>query len=64
MADAAGFSGLVAELAACKAALLRLEASTTPQLALSSPDPNIAMVIGGPMVTPVSSLILGTEASL
>lgn len=28
------------------------------------PDPNIAMVIGGPMVTPVSSLILGTEASL
>lgn len=28
------------------------------------PTPEVAMVIGGPMVTPVSSLILGTEASL
>ncbi|WP_207537908.1 thiolase C-terminal domain-containing protein [Sabulicella rubraurantiaca] len=28
------------------------------------PDPEIAMVIGGPMVTPVSSLILGTEGTL
>jgi hypothetical protein len=27
-------------------------------------DPQVAMVIGGPMVTPVSSLILGTEATL
>jgi acetyl-CoA acetyltransferase len=27
-------------------------------------DPEVAMVIGGPMVTPVSSLILGTEATL
>ena len=28
------------------------------------PGAEVAMVIGGPMVTPVSSLILGTEASL
>jgi acetyl-CoA acetyltransferase len=27
-------------------------------------DPNVVAVLGGPMVTPVSSLILGTEASL
>jgi acetyl-CoA acetyltransferase len=27
-------------------------------------DPKVAMVIGGPMVTPVSSLILGTEETL
>ena len=28
------------------------------------PNPEVAMVIGGPMVTPVSSLILGTAATL
>jgi hypothetical protein len=28
------------------------------------PDAQVAMVISGPMVTPVSSMILGTEATL
>ena len=28
------------------------------------PGANTCLVIGGPMVTPVSSLILGTEATL
>jgi len=28
------------------------------------PDANVAMVCAGPMVTPVSSLIFGTEATL
>jgi hypothetical protein len=28
------------------------------------PDAEVSMVISGPMVTPVSSMILGTEAAL
>jgi hypothetical protein len=28
------------------------------------PDAEVSMVISGPMVTPVSSMILGTEATL
>ena len=28
------------------------------------PDANVVAVLGGPMVTPVSSLVLGTEATL
>jgi acetyl-CoA acetyltransferase len=27
-------------------------------------DPNVSMVISGPMVTPVSSMILGSESTL
>jgi hypothetical protein len=27
-------------------------------------DPDVSMVISGPMVTPVSSMILGSEATL
>jgi acetyl-CoA acetyltransferase len=41
-------------------AVRQLRGQSTAQV----PDAELAMVISGPMVTPVSSMILGTEATL
>ena len=41
-------------------AVRQLRGQSTAQV----PDADLAMVISGPMVTPVSSMILGTEATL
>jgi hypothetical protein len=41
-------------------AVRQLRGQSTAQVA----DAEVSMVISGPMVTPVSSMILGTEATL
>ncbi len=41
-------------------AVRQLRGDSTAQVA----EPHISMVISGPMVTPVSSMIFGTEATL
>ena len=41
-------------------AVRQLRGQSTAQV----PDADVSMVISGPMVTPVSSMILGTEATL
>jgi hypothetical protein len=41
-------------------AVRQLRGQSTAQV----PDAEVSMVISGPMVTPVSSMILGTEATL
>ena len=55
-------------LAECYMHGLELQIEAVRQLRGESPNPvpgaRVAMVISGPMVTPVSSMILGTEAAL
>ena len=55
-------------LAECYVHGLELQIEAVRQLRGQStnpvPDAQVAMVISGPMVTPVSSMILGTEATL
>ena len=55
-------------LAECYMHGLELQLEAVRQLRAQAsnqvPDANVAMVCAGPMVTPVSSLIFGTEATL